>query len=54
MISITDLSNAGREVVSGSFAAFEVWFTVALLYLLITGLLSLLIQRLEKRMAADA
>ncbi len=54
VISITDLSKAGREVVSGNFAPFEVWFTVALLYLLITGLLSLLIQRLEKRMAADA
>lgn len=53
VISITDLSKAGREVISGSFAPFEVWFTVALLYLLITGLLSLLTQRLEKRMAAN-
>lgn len=51
VISITDLTKAGREVVSGSFAPFEVWFTVAGLYLLVTGSLSWLIQRFEKRLA---
>lgn len=53
VISITDLTKAGREVVSGSFAPFEVWFTVALLYLILTGALSLAIQRLEKRLSAS-
>ena len=53
VISITDLTKAGREVVSGSFAPFEVWFTVAALYLLVTGSLSWAIQRLEKRLAAS-
>ncbi len=53
VISITDLTKAGREVVSGSFAPFEVWFTVALLYLLLTSSLSWAIQRLEKRLAAS-
>ena len=53
VISITDLTKAGREVVSGSFAPFEVWFTVALLYLALTGALSLAIQRLEKRLSAS-
>ncbi|BDX01259.1 ABC transporter permease [Marinomonas pontica] len=53
VISITDLTKAGREVVSGSFAPFEVWFTVAVLYLVVTGGLSLLIQRLEKRLSAS-
>lgn len=53
VISITDLTKAGREVVSGSFAPFEVWFTVALLYLLLTSTLSWAIQRLEKRLAAS-
>ncbi|MBM6549477.1 amino acid ABC transporter permease [Marinomonas ostreistagni] len=53
VISITDLTKAGREVVSGSFAPFEVWFTVAALYLLVTGGLSWMIQRLEKRLAAS-
>ncbi|WP_432459837.1 MULTISPECIES: amino acid ABC transporter permease [unclassified Agarivorans] len=53
VISITDLTKAGREVVSGSFAPFEVWFTVALLYLVLTSSLSWAIQRLEKRLAAS-
>lgn len=53
VISITDLTKAGREVVSGSFAPFEVWFTVAALYLVLTGTLSWLIQRLEKRLSAS-
>jgi len=51
VISITDLTKAGREVVSGSFATFEVWFTVAALYLLLTSTLSWAIQRIEKRLA---
>ncbi|MCE0492721.1 amino acid ABC transporter permease [Vibrio salinus] len=53
VISITDLTKAGREVVSGSFAPFEVWFTVAALYLVVTGSLSWAIQRLEKRLSAS-
>ncbi len=53
VISITDLSKAGREVVNSTFAPFEVWFTVALLYLVLTGLLSWLVQRLEKRLSAS-
>ncbi|MDW6003776.1 amino acid ABC transporter permease [Vibrio mangrovi] len=53
VISITDLTKAGREVVAGSFAPFEVWFTVAALYLLVTGSLSWAIQVLEKRLSAS-
>jgi polar amino acid transport system permease protein len=53
VISITDLTKAGREVVAGSFAPFEVWFTVAALYLLVTGSLSWAIQMLEKRLSAS-
>ncbi len=53
VISITDLSKAGREVVNSTFAPFEVWFTVALLYLVLTGGLSWLVQKLEKRLAAS-
>ncbi len=51
VISLTDLSKAGREVVSSTFAPFEVWFTIALLYLVMTASLSWLVQRLERHMA---
>jgi polar amino acid transport system permease protein len=53
IIAITDLSKAGREVVSSTFSPFEVWFTAALMYLLLTGALSLLVRRLERRLAAS-
>lgn len=53
VISITDLTKAGREVVSGTFATFEVWFAVAALYLLLTSSLSWGVQRIEKRLASN-
>ena len=51
VISITDLTKAGREVVSSTFSPFEVWFSVALLYLILTGVLSLVVRRLERKYA---
>ncbi|WP_210447458.1 amino acid ABC transporter permease [Vibrio crassostreae] len=53
VISITDLTKAGREVVSSSFAPFEVWFTIAILYLVLTSSLSWAIQILEKKLSAS-
>lgn len=53
VMALTDLTKAGREVVSSTFSPFEVWFTVAAMYLLLTGSLSLLVRRLEKRLAAS-
>jgi polar amino acid transport system permease protein len=53
VISITDLTKAGREVVSGSFATFEVWFVVAGLYLVLTSTLSFGVQRIEKRLSSS-
>ncbi len=51
IISITDLTKAGREIVSSTFSPFEVWFTVAAMYLVLTYSLSFLTQLLERRMA---
>lgn len=53
VMALTDLTKAGREVVSSTFAPFEVWFTVAALYLILTGALSYLVRRLELRMSHD-
>jgi len=53
VIAITDLTKAGREIVSSTFTPFEVWFTVALMYLALTGTLSWLVRRLERRLAAS-
>ncbi len=50
-IAIVDLTMAGQEIVSETFLTFEVWFTVAVIYLTITVPVSLVIRSLEKRMA---
>jgi len=51
VIAITDLTKSGREVITSTFATFEIWFTVALLYLLLTSILSQLISWIERRLA---
>jgi polar amino acid transport system permease protein len=53
VMALTDLTKAGREVVSSTFSPFEVWFVVALMYLALTGLLSLAVRRLEQRYAVQ-
>jgi len=51
VISITDLTKSGREIVTSTFSPFEVWFSVALLYLILTSSLSFLVQLLERRLS---
>ncbi len=51
VIAITDLTKSGREIITASFATFEIWFTVAVLYLLVTSVLSQLLFWLERRFA---
>ena len=53
VIAITDLSKAGREVITSSFATFEVWFVVAGMYLAVTSVLSQFIFWLERRFAVS-
>ncbi|MBE0491567.1 MAG: ABC transporter permease subunit [Sulfurospirillum sp.] len=51
VISITDLTKVGREIVANTFSPFETWLIIAGMYFCITALLSLLGNRIEKRMA---
>lgn len=51
VIAITDLTKSGREVITSSFATFEVWLTVAALYLVVTSLLSQVVFWMERRLA---
>jgi len=53
VIAITDLTKSGREVITSSFATFEVWFVVAALYLIVTSLLSQLVFWMERRLAVS-
>jgi len=49
-ISIYDLTMQAQKIVSETFLTFEIWFAVALCYLIITASLSFLIRKLENRM----
>jgi polar amino acid transport system permease protein len=50
VIAVFDLTNEGRNVISDTFLTFEIWLTVAALYLCVTVTLSLLVQALERRL----
>jgi polar amino acid transport system permease protein len=51
VIAITDLTKSGREVITSSFATFEIWFVVAAMYLILTSVLSQAIFWMERRLA---
>lgn len=53
VISITDLTKVGKEIVANTFSPFETWIVVAVVYLCITSLLSYIGHRIEKKMAAS-
>ncbi len=48
-ISIYDLTMQGERIVSETFLTFEIWFAVALCYLVLTATLSFLIRKLEDK-----
>ncbi len=50
VISITDLTKVGREIVANTFSPFETWLIVAAMYFAITSILSYVGHRWEKRM----
>lgn len=53
VIAINDLTKSGREVITSTFATFEIWFVVALLYLVMTFALSQVIAWVERRLAVS-
>ncbi len=50
VISITDLTKVGREIVANTFSPFETWLIVAAMYFAITSILSFVGHRWEKKM----
>ena len=53
VIAITDLTKSGREIITSTFATFEVWLVVAAMYLLVTSLLSQIVFYMERRFAVS-
>lgn len=49
-VAIYDLTMRGQEVIADTFLTFEIWFTVAAIYLVITVTLSMIVNIMETRM----
>ena len=52
-IAVYDLTMQGRTIIAETFLTFEIWFTVAIIYLVITLSLSLVVNMLEKRSGGE-
>ena len=52
-IAIYDLTMRGQEIVAQTFLTFEIWFTVAAMYLVVTVVLSGLVGLMEDRMRIE-
>jgi polar amino acid transport system permease protein len=50
-IAIYDLTMKGQEIIAETYLVFELWFTIAAIYLLLTFSLSLVTRVMEERMA---
>jgi polar amino acid transport system permease protein len=48
-IAIYDLTMQGRAIIAETYLTFELWFTIAAIYLLITVSLSMVVNTMEKR-----
>ena len=51
VISIQELTFQGMELMAATYLTFEIWITIAVLYLVMTLTCSLAVQRLEVRLA---
>jgi polar amino acid transport system permease protein len=49
-IAIYDLTMAAQAIIAETYLTFEIWFTVAAMYLIVTLIVSLLVHYLEKRL----
>src|SRR3546814_10763275 len=50
VIGVGELTRQGQEIMAANFRAVEIWSAVAILYLIMTGTLTLILRATEKRM----
>ncbi len=53
VIAVAELTTIGRNIISDTYMSFEIWFTVAAVYLALTLVLSFGASAIEKRFTAD-
>lgn len=50
VIGVGELTRTGQEIMASNFRAVEIWTAVAVIYLILTGALTLMLRVIEKRM----
>ena len=50
VIGVGELTRKGQEIIAGNFRAVEVWTAVAIIYLVLTGMMTLTLRLVERRM----
>ena len=50
VIGVAELTRTGQEIMAANFRAVEIWTAVGVLYLIMTGILSITLRIIEKRM----
>ncbi|MGJ8604370.1 MAG: amino acid ABC transporter permease [Marivita sp.] len=53
VIAVAELTTIGRNIISDTFMSFEIWFTIAAVYMAVTLILSVGVSIVEKRYAVD-
>lgn len=53
VIAVAELTTIGRDLISYTYMSFEIWFTIAAVYLVVTLMLSVFVSLLEKRYAVS-
>ncbi len=53
VIAVAELTTIGRNIISDTYMSFEIWFTIAIVYMAVTLILSVGVSYLEKRYAVD-
>ncbi|MFP7571577.1 amino acid ABC transporter permease [Marivita sp. S2033] len=53
VIAVAELTTIGRNIISDTYMSFEVWFTIAAVYMAVTLALSIGVSMVEKRYATD-
>ncbi|MEX0366283.1 MAG: amino acid ABC transporter permease [Ruegeria sp.] len=53
VIAVAELTTIGRNIISDTYMSFEIWFTVAAVYMAVTLILSAGVSYLERRYSVD-
>jgi polar amino acid transport system permease protein len=51
VIAVVELTTVGRNIISDTYLSFEIWFTIAAVYMAVTLIISTFASYLERRYA---